>query len=149
MMQVGPVSKDEIRSLHAKGRIGDGTLFRTGDMAEPCPLASLRELRWWVASGPGAQSGELCGVADLSCPLVEIACPEPCCHHHRQEGSCSICLGSARMVKRLVACCKLEDLRTWGSHKTNRLPPDAVHRAAKMESFEQAGAALALLRAAC
>lgn len=52
-VQVGPVSKDEIRSLYAKGRIGDGFLFCTAAMAEPAPLVSLRELRWCVATGAG------------------------------------------------------------------------------------------------
>lgn len=52
-LQVGPESKDSIRSLYGKGHLCNATLFRSAAMAEPAPLASIRELRWWVATGPG------------------------------------------------------------------------------------------------
>lgn len=52
-LQVGPESKDAIRSMYGKGHIGNDTLFRSVAMAEPAPLAAIRELRWWVATGAG------------------------------------------------------------------------------------------------
>lgn len=49
----GPVSKAEIRQLYNKGIITSGTPFWAPGMAEPAPLAAVRELRWWVATGTG------------------------------------------------------------------------------------------------
>ena len=48
----GPITKKEIRQLYARGSIDASTLFWASDMAEPTPLRSLRELRWWISTGP-------------------------------------------------------------------------------------------------
>lgn len=49
----GPVTKDAIRELHAKGAIALDTLFEADGMTEPKPLFAIRELRWWLSNGPG------------------------------------------------------------------------------------------------
>ena len=54
--RMGPVSRAEIRQLHSSGAVDGGTSFWTAGMAEPLPLGSLRELRWWVAR----KTGERC-----------------------------------------------------------------------------------------
>lgn len=43
------VSKEEIFKLYSQGEIDDATLFWS-DNLESRPLASIRELRWWVSS---------------------------------------------------------------------------------------------------
>lgn len=45
------------------------TLFWVPQMTEPAPLATLRELRWLVAAGPGAHVGLMNDEAVLQAPF--------------------------------------------------------------------------------
>lgn len=50
---MGPVSKAELKQAFARGQVGVGTPFWAAAMAEPLPLASVRELRWLVSHRRG------------------------------------------------------------------------------------------------
>ena len=53
---MGPVSKAELKQAFARGQVGLGTPFWAAGMAEPLPLASIRELRWLVSHRRGKPS---------------------------------------------------------------------------------------------
>ena len=55
---MGPVSKAELKQAFARGQAGVGTPFWAAGMAEPQPLASIRELRWLVFHRLGTNSSQ-------------------------------------------------------------------------------------------
>ncbi|KAK9915634.1 hypothetical protein WJX75_001835 [Coccomyxa subellipsoidea] len=54
--RLGPVSKDELKTLFYKGKIGLKTQVWVAGMAEPVPLWANRELRWLASKGTGTMS---------------------------------------------------------------------------------------------
>ncbi|GAX72903.1 hypothetical protein CEUSTIGMA_g358.t1 [Chlamydomonas eustigma] len=51
--RAGPLSKQEISWLHSKSLISStSTYFWASGMVSPMPLGQIRELRWWLATGP-------------------------------------------------------------------------------------------------
>ena len=58
--QEGPLSKAELKQAFARGQVGLGTPFWAAGMAEPQPLAAIRELRWLVSHRLGTPSPPSC-----------------------------------------------------------------------------------------
>lgn len=50
---MGPISKAELKQAFARGQVGSVTPCWAAGMAEPQPLASIRELRWLVSRNLG------------------------------------------------------------------------------------------------
>ena len=51
--RAGPMSKDALRQLYARGVVRGDTWVWAGGMAAPQQLSQLRELRWMLSSGLG------------------------------------------------------------------------------------------------
>jgi hypothetical protein len=51
--RAGPMSKDALRQLHAKGVISSSSWVWAGGMSAPQQLGRVRELRWMLSSGLG------------------------------------------------------------------------------------------------
>ena len=92
--RVGPISKAELKQAFARGQAGVGTPFWAAGMAEPQPLASIRELRWLVSHRLGTQTTQpQMTIPSLRCIVliqhsscqVQLMHAEPCaakCFHH-------------------------------------------------------------------
>lgn len=97
---MGPVSKAELKQAFAREQVGLGTPLWAAGMAEPLPLASIRELRWLVSYrrgdplwppmdpyGPSMTSHLLC--CTFPAPLCNLCCY--LCSHSCRSLRCCVC----------------------------------------------------------